>query len=117
MRAAVEQLDEVACRLEQVSPCLSWSAQRWMIASTPFRMWRIAARKRLDDLASISSSCERNVFRWSFELDNACLEARRRLRELDVCLHTLQSAETSPAERVQATETFSYSRSMKLIQK
>jgi hypothetical protein len=85
-----------------------------MIASTPFRMRRIAARKRLDDLASISSANERNAYRWAFGLGNACLEARRRLRELDVCLHTLQSAETSPAERLQATETFMHSRYMLL---
>jgi uncharacterized protein YfkK (UPF0435 family) len=114
LRATVGQLDELAFHLAQVSPCLSWSAQRWMIASTPFRMRRIGARKRLNDLAGISSASDRNTFRWAFELDNACLEAGRRLRELDVCLYTLHSVESSAAERVRATEEFAYSQSMLL---
>src|ERR1700733_2147893 len=43
LRTVVEQLDQLGARLQQFSPQSTWPAQRWMIASTPFRM-------RLDDI-------------------------------------------------------------------
>ncbi len=111
LRATVGQLDELGCRLQQLSPHLSWSAQRCMIASTPFRMRLTGARKRLDDLVSSGLLGEQDGARWALELNDACLEAERRLYDIDVCLHTLQRMETSLAERARGTEIFASNRS------
>ena len=111
LRAAVRQLDELACCLQQLSPQMSWSAQRCMIASTPFRMRLTGARKTLDDLVSSHLLDEQDGARWALELNDACLEAQRRLHGIDVCLHTLQRMETSLAERDRGTEIFASNKS------
>lgn len=114
LRDAVEELDELECCLRQLAPQLRWSAQQWMIASTHFRMLLIGARKRLNDLRSISSAGQRNAISWELELNDACLEAEGRLRDIDVCLDMLQRADASPAERARETEIFASSKSMLL---
>jgi hypothetical protein len=111
LRATVKQLDELACSLQHFSPRISWSAQRCMIASTSLRMWLTGARKRLDDLATSRLLGEEDGARWSLELNDACLEAERRLHDIDVCLHTLQRVESSLAERDRGIETFASGRS------
>jgi hypothetical protein len=111
LRASVRQLDELACSLQQLSPHMSWSSQRCMIESTPFRMRRSGARKTFDDLVSSRLLGEQDGARWALELNDACLEAQRRLHDIDVCLHTLQRMESSLAERGRGTETFASNRS------
>jgi hypothetical protein len=111
LRATVGQLDELGCRLQQVSPNSSWPAQRWMIASTPFRMRLIGVRQGLGELARMDHIAGRDAVRWALKLNDARLQAERRLHDLDVCLHTLQRVDVSPRERVRETEVFASSRS------
>lgn len=111
LRAAIGHLDELSRRLEQLSPHAMWSAQRWMIASTPFRMRLIGARKRLGELtASRPASGKADVY-WFLELKDASLEAERRICALDACLRILQHAGTSPSARARETEIFNSRRS------
>lgn len=105
LQAAVGQLDELGRSIEQVSPLMSWSARRWMIASTPFRMRLTSARKLLDALSRVNL----DVTCWTFELNDARLEVERRLNDLEICLYTLHHLDTSPAERAQMTGTFTSS--------
>jgi hypothetical protein len=109
--AAVGQLEKLGCHLQQLSPRPGWSAQRWMIASTPFRM-RIAATVRmLSDLAKISSAAGQGDARWAFELSEACFRAIRLLNDIDACLQMLRGVDTPPAERVRETRFFASNRS------
>jgi hypothetical protein len=111
LRVAMGQLDELGYRLQQFSPQPSWSAKRWTIASTPFRMRLTGACNRLGDLAKINLADEQNAIRWAFKLNTARLEAERRLHDISVCLGMLQSADTSPGERMRETEIFSSNKS------
>jgi hypothetical protein len=111
LRGTVRQLDELACSLQQFSPRMSWSAQRCMIASTPLRMRLTSARKRLDDLLTSRLLGEQDGARWALELNDACLEAERRLHDIDVCFHTLQRVESSLADRDRGIEIFASNRS------
>ena len=106
-----EQLDELGRRLRQCSPQSAWPARQWMVASTPFRMRVTSARKRLEDLAVVCAVAEQDHFRWALELDDVRRDAERRLREIAACLHILQCADTSPAERERQTEKFLSARS------
>lgn len=110
LRATVEQLDELGYRLQQLTPHSTWPTQRWMIASTPFRMRLASARKRLNDLGGLNIIIEQNANHWTFELNDARLEAERRLQDIDACLHVLQSVEASPSDRARDTEIFAYNK-------
>jgi hypothetical protein len=107
---ATGYLDELGCHLQQFSPQSSWSAQRWMIASTPFRMRLTGARKGLGALASMSNGAGPHWIRWAFELSDVRLEAARWLEDVEACLYTLQCAETLPAERARLAMKFAYCR-------
>lgn len=111
LQAAVAQLDELAFALRQLSPHVSWSARRCMIASTPLRMLLAIARRKVNDLISNSLSDDQDGGRWALEFNDVCLEADRRLHEIEVCLHTLQCAELSLRERGQGIEIFASSKS------
>jgi hypothetical protein len=105
-RAAVGQLDGVCRCLRELSPSSTWSAPRWMIASTPFRMQLTAMRQRLDDLATISVDDEQNAIRWVLELTDARFEAERRLHDIRLSLQSLQHPEIRSPERIRETELF-----------
>ena len=81
-----------------------------MIASTLFRMELTGARKSLDALASASNVGRPHWIRWTFELNDTRLEAERWLKDIEVCLYTLQRSETLPAERARLTKKFAYCR-------
>jgi hypothetical protein len=68
-------------------------------------------RRRLNDLAWVSSAAEEQDMCWAFELNQARLKAERRFRNIDVCLRTLQYADISHEERVRQAEVFSSNRS------
>jgi hypothetical protein len=106
MRAAIEALDELTYRLDEVSPQLSWSTKRWRIASTPFRMLRVGVLRRLDNLAKTVSSCEGNEARWVYQFNDACRDAERQLSDIDACLYALQNTESLPEERMRYIEQF-----------
>ncbi len=111
LRAAVGHLDELSRRLEQLSPHATWSARRWMIASTPFRMRLVGVRQRLGELTAFRpGSVQADVY-WILELKDASLKAEHRIHDLDVCLRTLQHAATSPSVRARETEIFTSRRS------
>jgi hypothetical protein len=105
-QATVSQLDAVCWHLRNLSPCSNWSAQQWMIASTPFRMQLTATRRRLDDLATVSIDDEQNAIRWSFELNDARLEVERGLYDIGLSLQSLQNSKALPVERMRETELF-----------
>lgn len=107
----VRLLEDLRCRLQQVSPHPSWSAQRWMIASTPFRMRLTSARRRLGDLTAVSTAHEPTALRWTLEFDDARLEAEQRLHDIDTCLRTLHRPDTATPARARATEEFISSKS------
>jgi hypothetical protein len=111
LQALVKQLDQLGCRLQEFSPQSTWLAQQWMIASTPFRMRLTSGRKGLGGLAIVCAIGERPHDRWALELSDARCEAERWLRDIAVCLHVLQQADTSPAERERQTEVFVSARS------
>ncbi|MGP7998903.1 MAG: hypothetical protein ACLPKI_16535 [Streptosporangiaceae bacterium] len=111
LRAAVGHLDELSRRLEQLSPHVTWSAQRWMIASTPFRMRLVGVRKRLDELTAFRPVSGQADVYWFLELEGASLEAERRIHDIDACLRTLHHADTSPSVRARETEIFTSRRS------
>jgi hypothetical protein len=111
LQTVIGQLDQLGCRLQQCSPQPTWPAHRWMIASTPFRMRLTSGRKRLDDLALVCTVGEQDHARWALELNDARREAERRLRDIAASLHTLQRADTSPAERERQTDIFVSARS------
>jgi hypothetical protein len=113
--AAVGHLDEVSRRLQQLSPHATWSARRWMIASTPFRMRLVGARKRLGELTASRPVCEQADMYWFLELKDASLMAERRIHDLDACLRTLQHPDTPPSARARQTEIFT-SRGSELVE-
>src|SRR5262249_48324273 len=119
LEAAIEQLDELDCLLQQLSPHVNWSAQRWMIASTPFRMRLTSARKRLSDLAGMSLDSGQTAMCWALELGDLRLDAERWLQDIEVCLYRLQCIDTLARERARETEAFASSRSelLKVIAK
>jgi hypothetical protein len=110
-RMAAGQLDELSHHLQQLSPHMHWSARRWMIASTPFRMRLTGARRGLSELCVVSAADGQHPGRSALELSDACLDAERRLHDIDVCLCKLLQAETPAAERTRAAETFASGRS------
>lgn len=114
LRDAVEEFSELERCLLQLAPQRSWSAQRWMIASTPFRMLLIGASKRLKDLRDTNPADGQTTMSWAFELNDACLETERCLNDIDVCLDMLQRPDASFAERAREIEMFASSRSMLL---
>ena len=111
LRVTVGQLDELSGRLERISPQSNWSAQRWMIASTSFRMRLVGAHRRLDDLAQIDAYAEHNPIRWTLELDQVRYKAEKQLHDIMACLNVLHRVDASPAERARETEIFAASRS------
>jgi hypothetical protein len=111
LRVTVGQLDELSDRLQRISPHSDWPAKRWMIASTPFRMRLAGIRSRLDDLSRMDPLGERNTIRWVLDLSHARHKAEQQLYAIMACLHVLQRADASPAQRAQETEIFAFSRS------
>lgn len=111
LRAIVGQLDELRQRLQEFSPRPGWSAKRWMIASTPFRMRLTGANRSLGDLTRLNASSEQSAIRSVFQLNDACRAASQRLHDIEACLGMLQSAEAPPAERARETDLFASSRS------
>jgi hypothetical protein len=108
LRVTIGLLDKLGYYLQEISSRSSWSAERWMIASTPLRMRLAGAYKRLNVLGLISAAAEEHDICWAFELDQVRLKAERRMYDIDVCLQTLQSAGISHAERVRQTEAFTF---------
>jgi hypothetical protein len=106
LRSAVGHLDELSRRLEQLSPHATWTARRWMIASTPFRMRLVGARSRLAELVAFRPAGGPDDGYWLLELEDAFWKIQRRLRDLDACLLTLQHGEISTADRSRETEAF-----------
>lgn len=104
--SAVGHLDELSRRLEQLSPHATWSARRWMIASTPFRMRLVGTGGRLAELLASRPGAAPDDGYWLLELEDACRKVQRRLHDLDGCLRTLQHGEISPADRSRETEAF-----------
>jgi hypothetical protein len=111
LRGVLAHLDELNHRLQQFSPHPTWSAQRWMIASTPFRMRLTGARRRLGGLTASHSVSSQTDLHWIGELKDASALAERRIQDIDACLRTLQHAATSLPARAQETEVFITSRS------
>jgi hypothetical protein len=111
VRAVVGHLDELSLRLRQLSPHSTWSAQQWMIDSTPYRMRLTGARRKLGELATSRPISQQTDSHWVLELKYASLEAERRIREIDLCLRTLQHADTSLPTRAAETENFTSTRS------
>ena len=107
----VGQLDELSHHLQQISPQMHWSARRWMIASTPFRMRLTGARRRLSELCLMSATDGQHPDRGALELSDACLDAERRLHEIDACLYKLLRTETLHTERTRAVEIFASGKS------
>src|ERR1700733_2018871 len=66
--SAVGHLDELSRRLEQLSPHATWTARRWMIASTPFRMRLVAVRSRLAELMLYRPATGPDDSYWILEL-------------------------------------------------
>lgn len=115
LRAIVGQLDELRHRLQDLSPRPSWSATRWMIASTPFRMRVTGANRSLGDLTRLSPVGGQDALRSVFQLNDACYAATQRLHDLEACLATLQSAEGSWAERAREAALFAASQCELLV--
>jgi hypothetical protein len=111
LRATMGQLDELSDRLQRISPHSDWPAKRWVIASTPFRMRLAGTRRRLDDLGRLDPLDEHNSIRWMLDLGHARYNAEHQLHAIMACLHVLQRADASPAERARETEIFAFSRS------
>lgn len=111
LRATIERLADQGDCLRQVSPDVSWSAQQWMIASTPFRMRLTSARRRLSELSKLGSSGEQTNIRWAFEFNDARLRAERLLHDIEMCLQTLQRINISAADRARENEMFASTRS------
>jgi hypothetical protein len=111
LRTVAGQLDQLATRLRQFWPQPAWPAQRWMIASTPFRMRLTSGRNSLRDLAIACAAGEQAHERRALELNEARREAERRLDDIAESLHVLQRADTSPAERLRQTEAIVSARS------
>ena len=106
LRSAVGHLDELSRRLEQLSPHATWTARRWMIASTPFRMRLVGVRSRLAELMVYRPATGPDDGYWLLELEGAFRKIQRRIHDLDACLLTLQYGEISPADRSRETEAF-----------
>ena len=119
LQDAIEELDELERCLRQLRPQSRWSAQQWMIASTHFRMLLVGASKRLNDLQRTNPAGEDGSLNRELELNDACIEADIFLRQIDVCLDALHSADSNPAERVRETEMFNSASSalMKALRK
>jgi hypothetical protein len=105
------QLDQLGTCLRQFSPQATWPAQRWMIASTPFRMRLTSGRNGLGDLASACAIGEQAPDRRALELNEARREAERWLDDIASSLYVLQLVDTSPSERQRQTEAFVSARS------
>ena len=110
-RAVIGQLDQVCWHLEEISPRSTRSARQWMIASTPFRMQLTRMHRRLDDLTVSGVDDEHDTIRWTFEFNDARLEAERSLRDMELSLQSLQRPEIPPAERIRETELLTTCRS------
>ena len=108
---AVGHLDELESRLRQLTPQPGWPPQRWMIASTSFRVRLPSARTGLADLSVMSPAGGQHPVRWALKFNSVRLEAERRLHDIDACLHALQRTDTSPADRARETVVFASSRS------
>lgn len=113
-RAVIDQLEQVCWHLQEMSPRSTWSANQWMIASTPFRMQLTRMHKRLGDLTVPGVGDEHNAIHWAFELNDARLDAGRGLRDMELALQSLQCPEISPAERIRETELLTLCRSQLL---
>ena len=106
LRTVAGQLDQLDTCLRQFSPQPTWSAQRWMIASTPFRMRLTSGRDSLGDLASVCATGELAHDRWALELDEARRAAERWLDDIAEPLYALQRTDTSPTERQRQAVVF-----------
>jgi hypothetical protein len=106
LQVAMGQLDQLARCLRQCSPESGWSAQHWMIGSTPFRMRLVGARKRLEELVRMSPVDGNAAIHWAVNLNDLRLTAEQKLRDVEACLRTLRYINTSLEERAQKTEIF-----------
>src|SRR5690242_536417 len=75
LRGAIGHLDELSSRLDKLAPHVTWSARQWMIASTPFRMRLIGARKRLRELTACRPAPGQTDVYWLLKLQDASIEA------------------------------------------
>jgi hypothetical protein len=110
LRDIVARLDDLHWCLQECSPRSGWSAKRWMIASTPFRMQLTGARRSLEDLPRLGLFGEQDAIRLAYQLNDLCRAAAQRMQDIEACLGTLQNAEAPPAGRAQGVGLFVVSR-------
>jgi hypothetical protein len=111
LRATVRQLDDLSHHLERICGDRNWSAQQWMIASTPFRMQIPQARRRLGELAGIDVIAQERDIGRALELTRARLLVERQLNDLALRLRVLHQLDCDPVRRYRDAETFSFYRS------
>jgi hypothetical protein len=111
LRGIVAQLDDLRRCLQEFSPRPGWSAKRWMIASTPFRMRLTSAHRSLGELTRSGPFGEQDAIRLAFQLNDACRAAGQRMNDIEACLGTLQDTEAPPAERARQAGPFEVSQS------
>jgi hypothetical protein len=114
LRATVARLDELHLCLQEFSPRLDWSATRWMIASTSFRMRLTGAHRSLHELTRPRLFSEQDPIHLRYQLNDACRAAAQRMYDIQACLGTLQDAEAPPPERTQRVGLFVSSQSQLL---
>jgi len=111
LRVTMNQLDELSDKLLQIPPQSDWPAERWMIATTPFRMRLAGTRGQLEDLGRMGPVGEHHPVRWMLDLNHARYRADGQLDAIMGCLQLLQRTDASPAERAREAEVFAYRRS------
>jgi hypothetical protein len=111
LRNIVAHLDDLHRCLREFSPRPGWSAKRWMIASTPFRMRLTSAHRGLGELTTLGPFGEQDAIVLAFQLNDACRAAGQRMNDIEACLGTLQDTEAPPAERARRADQFVVSRS------
>ena len=104
--AAAAYLTELDRCLLRISPRVTWSPQRWMIASTPFRMRLVGARARLAELPALRSLPDQPDRWWFLELQAALDDTEQEICALEECLLTLQHEDALPTARLSEAKAF-----------
>ncbi len=116
--SAAERLEALSGCLLEISPQPGWSAQRWMIASTSFRMRLDDARSSLAVLAESVRVADLGAGWWTSEVRYARLDAERVLCDISACLVTLQDGDISAEQRHRAGRGFTLGKrdALKMVQ-